>query len=179
MRKERLLRAGAVVAVLVVSLGAGWWVGRVHVPNPPRSVRLAPFVAPETIRATTLGGTEVSVDLTARARPLLTLVLSTSCRFCRANMEAWAELVDRVEAAGKADAILLSTSAAEDTAALLATHGLELPVRLLGDLGEVLPGVPGVPATLLIQPRTRHVDAILGVLDGDALRTVEEWIRRD
>lgn len=179
MWKKRVIWSGAVVGVLIACLVAGWWVGRVRAPQPSRFVRLAPFVAPETIQATTLGGTEVSFDLRTRTRPLLALVLSTSCKFCRANMEPWAELVDRVGASRSADTIVLSTSAAEDTAALLAAHGLELPVRLLTDLGAVLPGVPGVPATLLIRPRTRRVDGILGVLDGGALRTVEEWIGRD
>ena len=174
MAKRLVLRAAATVTLLAGSLFLGRYVGHELTSPPPRFAVLQPSVAPEWIRTTALDGSDARLDLRTRTRPLLAFVLSTSCHFCRANMEVWTRLAADVEARD-VEVIVLSTSGAVETGEFLVAHHMDLPVHLVPASEIERVGLPGVPATLVFRPGTRRIDGILGVLEPDAVRRLMEW----
>jgi len=172
------LRVVVLLAMLGSSLCAGRWVGFAVTSQPPRFARLESFIAPTVVPGSALDGSDKAFESTGRTRPLLVFVLSTDCRFCRDNMDFWAQLAASVRSASAVEIVVLSTSSPDETAALLSAHGLALPTHLIGESGLNLLGLPGVPATLVIEPGTRRVDGILGLLEPEAVEIVWRWMSR-
>lgn len=158
-----------ILILFTTAFWAGHLVGPLLVSETPRFVRLESFVAPEMIRATALDAREEAVDFAEHDRPLLLLVLSTSCRFCEANVDAWMRLTASLEQLVNSPAMLmLSLSSSDETERFLAEHGMSIAARLVDSSAIGALELPGVPATVVVDPVTRSAYRWVGLLDADA-----------
>ncbi len=168
--------------ILVLVAGTAWLGQMVHhnyVTHGQASRINGPLTAPVDIPGRTLAGEPSTLDISGRPRPLMLFVLRTTCPFCEQNMPEWGSLAARIAELGPQapEIYVLSVSPAGETRDFLATHELDLPVRLVDTAVLTLLGLTGYPSTLGIDPLTRGVAAWDGVLNGADQEIVHTWAR--
>lgn len=176
MGPERLKRLSEVAMVLVLLAGTGYLAKQLHhnyvVHGPSVSeVRTAPKAIPTRDGA----GERAVLGIEHRDRPLMLLVLRTTCPFCEENMPNWDLLADEFATAGveAPELVVLSVSSPADTRAYLARHGLDVEARYIDPAVLPLLGLEGYPSTVAVDPQTRSLSVWDGVLqegDQDAIR---------
>ena len=170
------------IGVVVLLVVGSFWLGQIalhnHVTHPEELRRAAePRFAPVRISARTLDGAAGDLRIHDRQRPLLLLVLSTDCPFCKQNMPNWRRIVQQVEALGETapEVLVLSVSSSQETSSYLTAHGIDVPALLIerSELGSL--DLTGFPSTVAIVPAARSVQSWPGVLNDVAQETILAW----
>lgn len=180
MSSERLSKLGelAVIAALVAATGyLGSLVHHNYVVHGSGSAADPVRFGPRMIPARGDTGQTAPVILEGLDRPVLLLVMRTTCPFCEENMPGWVELAAGLEELGpdRPDAIVLSVSGPDETRAYLDRHGLDLPVRYID--GGTLPllGLAGFPSTVAVDPVNRGLAVWEGVLTPADREAIQAW----
>ncbi len=178
----RIAKIAEVGLILVLVAGTAWLGQMMHhnyVTHGQASRINGPLTAPVDIPGRTLTGEPSALDVSGRPRPLMLFVLSTACPFCEQNMPEWRSLASQIAELGPRapEIYVLSVSTPDETQEFLATHELDLPVRLVDKAVLPLLGLTAYPSTLGIDPLTRGIAAWDGVLNDADQEVVRTWAR--
>lgn len=175
--RSRIIRGLGIVAVAITGVWLGYFAGGM-IARPDLAQReLRENALQAVVRGTDSRGARVTLDIVGRRAPIVLFALSVDCPYCRRNLPNWRAIADSLEAGTSAEVLILSLSAAEDTAAYLEANRLPKRVIFVDESELEALGLRGVPGTVAIAPGEPLARRWLGVLHVDDVATIATWAR--